>query len=140
MYKYILFDADNTLLDFDKAEEISIYTTLTHFDVDPVYSKRFSEINSSLWKLFESNGIKREEIKTKRFRILLDEIGKSNVSDSDMSEYYLDCLSKCSYTYDDASYVCSELSEMGMKLYLITNGHTKTQTSRINNCNIAKYI
>ena len=140
MYKYILFDADNTLLDFDKAEEVSIFVTLEHFGIDRVYSKRFSEINSSLWKLFEVNGIKRDEIKTKRFKILLDEIRKTDVSPYDMSEYYLDRLSMCSYTYEDAPFVCSKLREIGKKLFIITNGHTKTQTNRIKGCNIEKYI
>ena len=31
MYKYLLFDADNTLLDFDAAERAALYKTLSEF-------------------------------------------------------------------------------------------------------------
>ena len=140
MYKYILFDADNTLLDFDKAEEISILNTFKYFNIDSKYSKKFSEINSSLWRLFEIGGINREEIKIRRFELLLSEIGKEHISASDMSEKYLYELSCSSYTYDDAQLVCEHLVKMGKKLYIITNGHTITQTHRLQNCNIIKYI
>lgn len=140
MYKYILFDADNTLLDFDKAEKVSIFNTFSYFGVNTKYSKRFSEINSSLWKLFEVGGIKREEIKTKRFELLLNEIGNKDISASEMSDYYLTELSCSSYTYDDASYICSELCKMGKKIYIITNGHTVTQTKRLRNCNFIDFV
>jgi YjjG family noncanonical pyrimidine nucleotidase len=140
MYKYILFDADNTLLDFDKAEEISISNTFIYFGIDICYSKRFSEINSSLWRLFEIGGIEREEIKTKRFQLLLDELGINNISASEMSEKYLYELSCSSYTYDGAEELCEELAKAGKNLYIITNGHTVTQTKRLKNSNFIKYI
>ena len=140
MYKYILFDADNTLLDFDKAEEISISNTFIHFGIDTSYSRRFSEINSSLWRLFEIGGIEREEIKTKRFQLLVDELGINNISASEMSEKYLYELSCSSYTYDGAAELCEELAKAGKNLYIITNGHTVTQTKRLKNSNFIKYI
>ncbi len=140
MYKYILFDADNTLLDFDKAEEVSISNTFIYFGIDTCYSRRFSEINSSLWRLFEIGGIEREEIKTKRFQLLLDELGINNISASEMSEKYLYELSCSSYTYDGAAELCEELAKAGKNLYIITNGHTVTQTKRLKNSNFIKYI
>lgn len=140
MYKYVLLDADNTLLDFDKAEEISIANTFIHFGIDISYSKRFSEINSSLWRLFEIGGIEREEIKTKRFQLLLDEIGISGISAKEMSEKYLFELSCSSYAYDGATELCEELVKAGKNLYIITNGHTVTQTKRLKNSRFIKYI
>ena len=140
MYKYILFDADNTLLDFDKAEEISISNTFNFFGIDLSLSKRFSEINSSLWKLFEIGGIEREEIKTKRFQILLDEIGLRSTSAKEMSEKYLYELSCSSYSYEGAVELCDKLAAMGKKLYIITNGHTVTQTKRLKNADFINHI
>lgn len=140
MYKHILFDADNTLLDFDKAEEISICNTFKFFGINIRYSKRFSEINSSLWRLFETGGIEREEIKTKRFQLLLDEIGISDISAKEVSEKYLYELSCSSFSYSGAKELCEELSNRGINLYIITNGHTITQTKRLKNADFIKYI
>ena len=128
------------MADFDKAEEISISNTFIHFGIDTCYSRRFSEINSSLWRLFEIGGIEREEIKTKRFQLLLDELGINNISASEMSEKYLYELSCSSYTYEGAAELCEELAKAEKNLYIITNGHTVTQTKRLKNSDFIKYI
>ena len=54
-YKYLLFDADNTLFDFSQAEYNSFKNTCAAFGVsfsEELY-KAYSAINDGLWKQLE---------------------------------------------------------------------------------------
>ena len=72
-YQYLLFDADNTLFDFTKAEYLSFRDTCSACNVS--YSEelydQYSAINDRLWKLLEQGGIKLDALKIERFRELL---------------------------------------------------------------------
>ena len=64
MYKYLLFDLDDTLLDFKKAEAVAIRRVLDMFGIDSSDKtvELYSGINKSFWERFERGEIKREEI------------------------------------------------------------------------------
>ena len=50
-YYCILFDADNTLLDFDAAERKALAETLTEYGIEPSSEtvQKYREINEGLW-------------------------------------------------------------------------------------------
>ena len=58
MVETVLFDLDNTLLDFNQAEKNAVSKTLEHFHITPEASilKRYSELNLAQWKLPELLG------------------------------------------------------------------------------------
>ena len=78
MYKYILLDIDDTLLDFGKAEHQSIIGTFQQFGIDPTDEniERYSTINLSYWKRFERKEISKDLLWSGRFMQLGDEIGQ----------------------------------------------------------------
>lgn len=51
-YTTLLFDADNTLLDFDKAENEALKKVMTDYKlhITEENCRRYSEINDALWK------------------------------------------------------------------------------------------
>ena len=55
MVDTVLFDLDNTLLDFNKAEKIAVERTLREMGVTPDERmlKRYSELNLAQWHLLE---------------------------------------------------------------------------------------
>ena len=57
-YYCILFDADNTLLDFTAAENKALAETLTQYGVTPDAEtmQKYREKNEGLWKKGRSNG------------------------------------------------------------------------------------
>lgn len=66
MIKYILFDVDDTLLDFGKAEAAAIRKTFERIGI-PVTEeliRRYSEINAQQWARFEKGEITREKLLT----------------------------------------------------------------------------
>lgn len=145
MYEILLFDIDNTLLNFDLAEEKAIHVALTHYDIEPTLEvvSKFKEINKQLWKKFELGKITKERLLEKRFEELFEFLGnikylENNIS-REINTYYLNQLANSSDLMPDAYEVLNELSK-SHKIYLVTNGVTKTQTKRINNSSIKKFF
>ena len=73
----ILFDLDDTLLDFRAAERAAITVTLRAAGVEPTPEtiRRYSEINASQWRLLEQGQITRETLTVRRFELLCGELG-----------------------------------------------------------------
>ena len=71
-YPILLFDADGTLFDFEKAEENALYQAFrtVGFSCTPDIYHRYHEINRGLWLQLEQGLITRERLKTERFSLL----------------------------------------------------------------------
>lgn len=60
-YKYILFDTDNTLYDFDKSESEALSLTMEGYGIKitPEQNSVYHEINDRLWKMLERGEVSR---------------------------------------------------------------------------------
>ena len=135
-YKYILFDMDNTLLDFSRAEYLAFKATaeacgLTYSE--ELYAS-YSEINESLWKRLEVGTITLEALKTERFRLLLDSLGYEDNDEREkravsMKEEYIRSLGQQGCLIETAAEVCEALSKK-YRMFIITNGIADIQVSR----------
>lgn len=131
-YYCILFDADNTLLDFDAAEAKALAETLVHYGIEPDSQtvETYRRINAGLWQQLEKGQIRREKLMTERFTRFLKEIDAAG-SGAEMNRYYLDQLS----THPDLMpggvlEVLRELSEVAT-LAIVTNGFDRVQSRRV---------
>ena len=133
-FRYILFDADGTLFDYEHAELSAFTKTLHDFNihekVDELHAS-YKVINYAIWKDFEEHKITASELREERFRRFLDK--EQLLHDcKKMSEIYIDYLSKGTTLLDGAieiiKYVGSKYS-----VSLITNGLADVQYSRIRN-------
>ena len=77
MIDTILFDLDNTLLDFSKAERIALCHTLQQLNIPPHEKTliRYSQLNQQQWELLEQGKITREQVKVRRYQQLFAELG-----------------------------------------------------------------
>ena len=75
MIDTLLFDLDNTLLDFDKAEANAITRALGDVGISVTNEMRdcYHKINLAQWKLLEQGKTTREEVKMRRFKLLFQE-------------------------------------------------------------------
>ena len=75
MIDTLLFDLDNTLLDFDKAEANAITRALGDVGISVTNEMRdcYHKINLAQWKLLEQGKMTREEVKMRRFKLLFQE-------------------------------------------------------------------
>ena len=142
-YKYLLFDADNTLFDFDKCERNAF---LSLKDILPdVFTEEnlvlYHNINDNLWKEVEKGNVSKTELKLKRFKQLLSELQfeESNITPEDLSVAYIKRLSKQNELINGATnileYLCPKYN-----IYVITNGISTVQKNRFAASQINSFI
>ncbi len=129
-YKYLLFDADNTLFDFDKSEKEAFKTALGLFNIeytDEIYGI-YHVINDKLWKMLEKGETTRDELKFERFRQFASAVGCS-ADYRDIARKYEKSLGMQVFEIEGNFEVLKTFSEK-YKMYVITNGITEVQESR----------
>lgn len=140
-YYCILFDADNTLLNFDAAESKALAETLTNYGIEPDAAAvdTYREINSQLWLQLEKGQIRREKLMNERFTRFLKAVNVSG-NGAEMNRYYLDQLASHP-DLEDSSVpdVLRELAEVA-SLAVVTNGFERVQSRRVAESGIAEYL
>lgn len=140
MIKTILFDLDDTLLDFQKAEAAALRRML-HILALPVcdgIEGRYSEINAALWKCLEKGEITREKLVFERFYRLFHEYNFS-ADPVKAQETYLCEIAK-GHDFIPGAVELLEKLHGSYDLYLVSNGTAVVQDSRIASAGIAKYF
>ena len=140
MIRNVLFDLDDTLFDFHKAEKIALTKTLVHFGIDPTEETLalYSTINAAHWKRLELGEISREEVKIGRYRELFKTIGVE-CDPVKATAYYESMLAIGHYFMPGAPELLDELYGK-YRLYIVSNGTAKVQEGRIGSSGIAKYM
>lgn len=140
MIRNVLFDLDDTLFDFHKAEKIALTKTLVHFGIDPTEETLalYNTINAAHWKRLELGEISREEVKVGRYRELFKTIGVE-CDPVKATAYYESMLAIGHYFMPGAPELLEELYGK-YRLYIVSNGTAKVQEGRIGSSGIAKYM
>ena len=140
-YYCVLFDADNTLLDFDAAENKALADTLREYGIEPDAEtvQTYRTINEELWRQLEKGQIKREKLMAERFTRFLKAVDAAG-DGVEMNRFYLEQLS----THPDLMGpevldVLRELSEVAT-LAVVTNGFQKVQTRRLAESGILNFM
>lgn len=139
MIKNILFDLDDTLLDFRRAEREAIKGTLERFGAAPNESmiKRYGEVNLSQWKRLEKGELTRDEVKLRRFEIFFEETGL-DIPAEKAAALYESLLGEGHYFVDGAEEVLKSLEDF--RLYIVSNGSARVQQRRLADAGIEKYF
>ena len=140
-YKVILFDADETLFDFKKAEREAFKNTMIEFGVSYDESYHFNiykEINTAIWKELEEGLITQEKLKTERFRRFIEKI-EMDFNENDFATTYMKYLGEGSFLFEGAKELIEDLSDKYI-LSIVTNGLTAVQERRVKKSVIAKYF
>lgn len=139
-YTTLLFDADNTLMDFYAAEAAAIKNTCISYgiDFDTATGELYSQINDGFWKRFEKGEIKREEIKVGRFREFVRQIG-ADIVPEEIAARYIEELAGGKMLLDGALDICRRLSRI-YDMYIVTNGNSYVQKKRFSGCGLEPYF
>ena len=78
-YEVVLFDADHTLFDFDRAEREALRQTLEEagLPADGETEARYLSINRALWNRLDRGEVRREWLVVERFAALLRALGRT---------------------------------------------------------------
>ncbi|OWR27114.1 noncanonical pyrimidine nucleotidase, YjjG family [Saccharibacillus sp. O23] len=131
-YRYLLFDADDTLLDFRRCEREALAGALNEAGIDLAYDDCltcYSAINRALWLDYEQNKITQTELRGERFRRMFAQLGIGQ-DPEDFGALYLRHFAAGSFLTSDALAVCDALKPR-FDLSIITNGIRDVQYSRI---------
>ncbi len=140
-YKYLLFDLDGTIFDYDGAESGALEKTFEYFGLtySDSFLKEYRKINKQIWQDYELGHISQEKLRTERFRRLGISLG-INFDLKDISLIYLKNLSSQRYLLPGTLSLLEDLSERSFKMYLITNGLKDVQRSRLSESEITRYF
>lgn len=140
MFVNLLFDLDDTLLDFHAAEKVAIEKTMTHFGISPTpeLTALYSKLNLMQWKLLEQRKITRSEVKVRRFKLFFEQLGLS-YTPQEAAAFYEEALSKGHFFMPGAKEVLDRLYGK-YKLYLVSNGLEHVQKGRLESAGICRYF
>ena len=132
-YRGFLFDADNTLFDYDEAERQALDETLDDFLTGvPKEEARaaYRLVNKRFWAAFEAGTVTLQELKVGRFQELLSTLGVWDPDPGEMAYSYLDRLASKPILLPHAREAVTELARRA-RLCLVTNGITSVQRGRL---------
>jgi 2-haloacid dehalogenase len=130
-YKTLLFDVDDTLLDFDAAESLALRLLFEehHFSLTSEIEKKYKNLNKRLWESFEEGKIDRDEVMNTRFSKLFKEYGKE-VDGAVLEKGFRNYLEQGHQLINGAFELIPNLQKQ-YDLYIVTNGDSKTQDRRL---------
>ncbi|WP_156299695.1 YjjG family noncanonical pyrimidine nucleotidase [Streptobacillus canis] len=140
MYKILLFDLDNTLLDFDQAEENALNEFLKEEGIENIeeFKAFYKPENKKLWEKLEKKLITREELVNTRFAISFKHFGIDR-DGKELSIKYTKKIGKQGVEIEGASEFLEKIKD-DYDIYAATNGITEIQNNRLKNANITKYL
>jgi 2-haloacid dehalogenase len=130
-YTWLLFDADDTLFDFPRAEANALKWTLDELGIpsSPDYFEIYARCNLAVWKEFERGLVTSLELRTKRFHLFFDQVGIT-ADPQTVSPLYLQNLALGTDLLPGAEEVVRFLRPR-FHLGLVTNGLADVQRPRL---------
>ena len=141
-YKWLLFDADNTFLDFTSASKKSLFLTSKDYGIpcDASRYKTYKKENAKVWESFENKEITAIELRSIRFAKYFEAVGFNDIDPLAFNTQYLTNLVEISEAYDGVSELFDSLLEQNYLLSVITNGLREVQKPRISKLGLDQYF
>lgn len=132
-YTTILWDLDQTLLNFDLSMEHALRAVFDRYGlpIDEEIAARYDVINRSYWLRLESGELTKEQVTVGRFRTLFEELGIIHVAPEQVNADYQRELGNVFFYMEDAEELVTQLKEKGYRQYVVTNGVNSTQASKM---------
>lgn len=132
MYRYLLVDNDDTLMDFRLAEQHALGDVLRRHGIPDSADTLalYHGINQALWKALERGETTQAKLKVERFRQLLAALGRDESSAVLLGEDFAEALGQYNFLLPGAEAFLRRVSA-AMPVALITNGLSRIQRSRL---------
>ena len=140
-YEILLFDADNTVLDFDKSEEQALQRAFseTGLQFNQTVLQIYRKNNIYQWQLFEQGKLTKPQVLINRFVETFKELNLSLDKVEVVSNLYEEYLKLGFFVVPHAVEVLEQL-QAKCKLYVVSNGVAEIQNSRMKGSGLEKYF
>ena len=136
----VFLDLDNTILDFSTAERNSLFHALREDGIEPTTEHliTFRRINNNRWERFETGELTRREVLVGRFAEFFEAIGIS--ADAEKTQTFYEASLRSPHYFMPGAEALLEKLKGRYRLFILSNGNTTTQASRIASAKIAPYF
>ena len=131
-YEYLLFDLDNTLMDFHAGEKVALFQTLQERGIptdEQVYDA-YHRINQEAWGRFELGQLNSLSVQRVRFEAFLEHLGQNPAGADALNADYVEKLALQAIPYDGARELLQRLKGR-YRIAAATNGLTLVQRKRL---------
>lgn len=139
-YKWLFFDLDNTLMDFDQSAKMALQKSFEDFDIpyEEQYVQKYYQVNKKCWEAFERKEFTAQQIREERFAIFLNEIEMER-DGIKMGKIYLEYLGSFHYMLEGA-YSLLDVLKKSHQLVAVTNGLKEVQRPRLRDAKLYTYF
>ena len=141
MYRYLFFDADGTLFDFEQAEyqAFALMAQQMGIAAEEEHFLQYKACNASCWKEFERGTLTLDSLKTKRFERFSAETNLP-LDPVSASQSYQHHLAAQGILFDHSLPILSTLVSRGYTLFIATNGIADVQWGRFKKSGITHFF
>lgn len=147
MQKHLFFDLDRTLWDFEKNSESALRQLFTELGLNQQISdfedfhSEYKQQNATLWRKYGKGEIKKEFLRSERFRATLDYFQiEDNPLVERLSDGYVEISPRQTHLFPDAIETLETLSNEGYRLHIITNGFKEVQFIKLDKAKLSPYF
>lgn len=138
-YKAILMDSDETLLNFELAEEKALHILFDHLNMDyEIVSSDYKRINSACWAAYEKGEMTQKELRIRRFADFLA-IHPCAYPAHEAAAFYENALSLQHDELPGAYEAVKEISAF-LPIAIVTNGIATIQRPRMESCSLRPFF
>jgi len=140
-YEWLLFDLDNTILDFEVSEHYALEQTLLQVGIsfEPRHLKIYEKINRKCWDAFEAGTLPQADINETRFSQFLAALDRPKTNAIELGNYYLEQLSEKAVFMEGAD-VLLDAHYQKYQLGIVTNGLKEVQRPKLAKNNLMHYF
>ena len=142
MIKTILWDLDNTLLNFSIAEKKAISATFDNMNLGKFTTKmynRYTKIDREYWHKIERKELSKDLALVKRYEDFFIEHGIDKNLAKEFNERYAVALSD-TIVYNDKSFDLIKKLKDKYKQYIVSNGVSRVQHLRLEKSGFDKFV
>lgn len=146
-YKYIFFDLDRTLWDYDANSSKALgmlYDTFglsEHFNSPGEFITTYNYHNDILWEDYRQGRIRKDDLRSKRFNLALMEKKVDNPELSvRIGNQYMEITPKLNILAPNTIQTMQYLQKKQYRLFILTNGFLSTQEEKMANSGIDRFF